>query len=98
MMLGEPDGVIARLVHDGKSLECRFVNRSERHGPVAPAEELQNSDFHCSLTDPRNRCGTSCLLRGSGNKLSVDTGRRCETTAYPHAGGSPWTSKGRLHW
>ena len=46
MMLGEPDGVVAGLVHDGEALERRFVDRIERHGPVAPAEELQNADFH----------------------------------------------------
>ena len=47
-MFGEPDGIIAGLVHDGESLQRRFVNRIERHGPVAPAEELQNADFHVS--------------------------------------------------
>src|SRR5208282_2516159 len=54
-MLGEPDGVIARLVHDGKALEPRLVDRVERHGPVTPAEELQNADFHFTLPHPRNR-------------------------------------------
>ena len=46
VVLGEPDGVVAGLVHDGKPLERRFVNRIEWHGPVAPPEKLQNADFH----------------------------------------------------
>jgi hypothetical protein len=46
MVLREPDGVVSGLIHDGKPLERGFVDRIERHGPIAPAEELQNPDFH----------------------------------------------------
>ncbi len=45
-MFGEPDGVVAGLVHDGEAFERRLVDRIERHGAIAPAEELQNADFH----------------------------------------------------
>jgi hypothetical protein len=63
MMFGQPDGIVARLDHDGKAFERRFVNRIERHGAVAPAEEPQNSDFRGS--PPATERGPSGLAMGA---------------------------------
>ena len=39
MVLGQPDAVVARLVHDRDSLERALVDRGQRHAP-RPREEL----------------------------------------------------------
>src|SRR5208282_5802480 len=88
-MLGEPDGVVARLVHDGKALQPRLVDRIERHGPVAPAEELQNADFQ--FFPPASRWQKSrseglqdnvqCVLNPAPRRIIVS--ERCDKLALP---------------
>ena len=46
MVLGEPHRVIAGAVHDLDPLERAGEDRFERHAPLRPAEELQDTEFH----------------------------------------------------
>src|SRR5215510_13575992 len=46
VVLGEPDHVVARLVHDDDALERHGIDRGKRYRAILPTEELQHADFH----------------------------------------------------
>jgi len=46
MVLGEPDGVVAGLVHDVYSFHCTAIDRLDWEASFGPAEELQYAKFH----------------------------------------------------
>jgi hypothetical protein len=46
MMLGQPHGVVTRLVHDFDPLERAGVDVFERDAPISPAKELEYTDLH----------------------------------------------------
>src|ERR1700680_5043549 len=45
-MFGQPDRVVAGLVHDLDTLERAFVHSGQRYAALGPTEELKDSDFH----------------------------------------------------
>ncbi len=46
MVLGEPDGVVAGLVHDVYSFHCAAIDRLDWEASFGPAKELQYAKFH----------------------------------------------------
>src|SRR4051812_130456 len=46
VMLGQPDGVVAGLVHHADPLQRPSVHLLERYAPLGPTEELQDPHFH----------------------------------------------------
>src|SRR5580700_2909438 len=57
VMLGEPDRVVAGLVHDLDPLQGAGIDRRQVDPPLRPAEELQNSELH--------RCTSSAVRQNS---------------------------------
>ena len=48
VVLREPDGVVAGLIHDVDALERALVYRLEGYAPLGPAEELKDAGLHAT--------------------------------------------------
>src|SRR5215467_6746344 len=66
VMLGEPDRIIAGLVHDLDPLQCAGVNRRQIDPSLRPAEELQNTQFHFSPASTSRQKSSAARAQRSG--------------------------------
>jgi hypothetical protein len=48
MVLGQPHGVVAGLVHGDDALQRPLVHSVERDSSLGPAEELEDPDLHAA--------------------------------------------------
>jgi len=46
VMLGKPDSIVSRVIHDMNSLHGALVDGGQRHSPFRPTEELEDSELH----------------------------------------------------
>src|SRR5690242_19347248 len=66
MMFGEPDRVIAGLVHDLDPLQSASIDRGQIDPPFRPAEELQDPDLHCATSSAVRQNSRAARAQRSG--------------------------------